>query len=106
MVEIVLSKLGDLLQSNDSLSYPGNCRNAALNIASYLSREFPQVSISFLAYPDAIPNPEVHYCLLINVSGEEIIVNPVHAALFPVYLGRKENAPYSFGWLKVVQKVL
>lgn len=106
MIESVLSKIGDLLQSDDSLSYPGNCRKAALIIASYLSREFPQVSISFLAYPDAIPNPEVHYCLLINVSGEEIIVNPVHAALFPVYVGRRVSAPYSFEWLKKVPEIL
>lgn len=95
-----------LLQKDDSLSDPNNCRDSVLKIKAEIDKRFPTAEVEFLAYPEARLGDSVHYSVLAIFNGRKILINTVKSPGFPIYIGDWENAVPTFFAMKKSDKVV
>ena len=94
-----------LIQEGDSLTDPENCRNAAQRIKDEINKRFPEVKVSFLAYPEVREGPGVHYAVLVKSGGKKILINTVRSPGFPLYIGDMDLAVPTFAAMKETDTV-
>ena len=105
MLERVENSVRRLLQENEALQTPGNCRNAVSKIAEHLKKEDQDLEISFLVYPKAESGFGVHYSLLVKKGKNRILINTIEAPGFPIFIGDLKKAHPNFRAMNEVSEV-
>ena len=98
----ILARTRELLQNDDSLTDPNNCRNSVHKLSEILKNEYPKENVTIVVYPDARKGLGVHYA----IGTRDKLINPVSAPGFPEYIGPREEAGAIFQLLKPTDKVI
>lgn len=105
-IETMGGFIRDLLQRDDSLTDPNNCRDSTSKIKEEVINKFPEAKTEVLVYPEPREGDGVHYSLRLTRGDEEILVNAVAAPGFPEYIGELGVAPPTFTAMRVTPKVV
>jgi uncharacterized protein YigA (DUF484 family) len=104
--ETVVQFVHRLLQEDDSLSGPNDCRNVVSRLQHKLNERFPGTNAEVIVYPEAKKGKGVHYSLLVGEDDNKILINTVAAPGFPEYVGEINAAVPTYSAMKVTPKVI
>lgn len=106
MTKEIEDSIRQILQQSERLTEANTCRTTVLILADHVRTNFPGAVVKYLVYPEAREGLGVHYALLIQYAGQEILVNAVKTGMFPRYIGDCDQAVPTFASMKVTPEVI
>ena len=89
------------------IDFVQNCREAVqfLHVAMESIGD-DLIQTDYLVYVDPKTGDPCHYALQITGDDDEaLLINPIKAAMFPKFIGPKDEAPKLFALMKVTEEI-